>query len=94
MPAGFDILFPSMSSLAVEGFQEVLTWISKFLEFVMNLRVHTLLSKRLVKMTNKKNVAQELGEEQSKIEKNKNNKKKTTKNKRPSSSVSEINFST
>lgn len=43
-------------------------------------------------MTNKKNVAQELGEEQSKIEKNKNNKK-TTKNKRPSSSVSEINFS-
>lgn len=69
MPAGFDILFPSMSSLTVEGFQEVLTWISKFLEFVMNLRVHTLLSKRLVKMTNKKNVAQELGEEQSKIEK-------------------------
>ena len=93
MPAGFDILFHSMSSLAVEGFQEVLTWISKFLEFVMNLRVHTLLSKRLVKMTNKKNVAQELGEEQSKIEKNKNNKKTTTKNKRPSSSVSEINFS-
>ena len=44
-------------------------------------------------MTNKKNVAQELGEEQSKIEKNKNNKKTTTKNKRPSSSVSEINFS-
>ena len=93
MPAGFDILFPSMSSLIVEGFQEVLTWISKFLEFVMNLRVHTLLSKRVVKMTNKKNVAQELGEEQSKIEKNKNNKKTTTKNKRPSSSVSEINFS-